>query len=392
MSKKRYCAFWFPTIFHQTGLNVFNSRHSVTGIDISDYVKKSSFRLFLDVNEDKNGNIVFSTYTKSTDSKPIDSKVILRLQRESFSNNGFAVYSYEDEKVDFKDYLFSSVLYHHAKSLHHNHEVKHDSDSGLTAISDSDISFLPYDIFRQNNVILLQYIKQYEILFAEHYAYILSEKSRFYDKVISAFEAFRKYRTREKLLTLDDYQFRKLTNAVITLFKEVCSVNSELLGGSDKHLEIKNRCQCKKAIKRLMDQQAPICQFLVQDILKICNNALIEYTYCKTLLKSKYNTAVKHNLSFDKCEIFDIFYSKNHGQEELLQKDISRKRANNIRNSMRYIECIKDKCSQRTYELTDAMLTEADRMGRKANVLAWLFGTCTAIGLLLSIISLCRCF
>ena len=62
--KKRYCAFWYPTIFHQTDQIEPIKGSATEGVDISDHAE-GSLKLFLDVEKDDNHNLIFKTYNKS---------------------------------------------------------------------------------------------------------------------------------------------------------------------------------------------------------------------------------------------------------------------------------------------------------------------------------------
>ena len=185
---KVYCAFWFPTIFHETN-KVVKPKDEVLGIDISDNVIETSKRLFLDIKRQPDNSLLFQTCCYPNEH--VDRVVTreLKLQFEKQSNNGFTVYSFDDENVNFDDYLYSNVFYHHAKSLYHNHEINHDSDSGLKAVSSALISFNADTIFQQDNNILKFYITQYETLFTQHYAVEISLANMFYDKMLSFFDA-----------------------------------------------------------------------------------------------------------------------------------------------------------------------------------------------------------
>lgn len=392
MATKRYCVFWFPSIFHQTGLEVVDKSRKIDYVDISDQTEHSSFRLFLCIEETESGNLKFCTFTLAPDGVTRNERKCYILTKENESNNGFVVYSYEDDEIDFNDYFFSSILYHHAKSLRHNHEINHDSDSGLSAMPVLSDSFSPDDIFKQDNEAIQYYLCQYEHIFAEHYAYELSRKNRVYEKILSTLERFRQYRNPEKWQNLGDNDLRLLEKAINVLIKEVNEVGKDLLGRTGVITDVHGKKQCRKAIKELLCKQGRICHFLIMNILRLCDNAAVEYTYCKTLIESKYNTQIKHNTTLSRweCSILNNPQLYDSLFEECKQRDLSRKTGNNIRNSVRYIQAIKEKYSNRTYELVDTMLTEADVLSKSSYRLTWIFGFATAISLVLAIVSLCK--
>lgn len=354
------------------------------GIDISDNVD-NAFRQFLDIKKNDDDALVFQTYCLSSDkSRNIIHKLILQLEGQS--NNGFAVYSYDDDDVNFDDCLYSCVFYHHAKSIYHEHEINHDSDAGLKALSSNVIPFVPEDIFHQDNSILQYYITQYEILFTKHYANELSGKNMFYDKVIRTFDALEGYFVKLKSDALDDEQIKRLEEALDNVMKELYSHNNKLFNIPFVYDALTKKKRCEKIIKILQKYRGVICDSLVKDLITVCDNARIEYTYCKTLLESKYNTEIRHDVVFTTQEIADIRSHKETEEvKQLLKRDTSRKIANNIRNSIRYIESIRQKCSYRTYELVDGRLTDADKFSRKARKLSLFLGILTIINFIIGI-------
>lgn len=380
---RQYCAFWFPTIFHQTDVKVVRARDAVLKIPISDNVKKSADELFLDVRKQADDGLVFTTYCILKDGTQ-KNKHELELKFEEKSNNGFVVYSYDDEGVKSHDYLFRHVFYHHAKSLYHDHEISHDSDAGLEALSSDMVEFVPKDIFRQNNPIIRYYLKQYEALFAEHYAFDLSAKNRFYGKVLRIFDAIQKYHTKKKSLSKKNLD--NLEDELDRIREEISSYNGEIKVPF-VYDALTQKARCEKKIKNLLRLQGQICRALVKDIIVICDNARMEYTYCKTLLESKYNTQIKHNVSFDNQEIYKISHKprNDRSKDKLAQIDESRKIANNIRNSIRYIENIKGKCVYRAYELVDNKLEVADKFSRRSQRLAWALGLITIVSFVIEL-------
>lgn len=87
---------------------------------------------------------------------------------------------------------------------------------------------------------------------------------------------------------------------------------------------------------------------------KECTDSIIEYTYCKTLLGSKYNDDYKQDFIFTNTEL--RLLSKN--DPVLLEKDSKRKKAFNIQNSICYIEAVRQKCDFWGIRITEMLMEE----------------------------------
>lgn len=93
-----------------------------------------------------------------------------------------------------------------------------------------------------------------------------------------------------------------------------------------------------------------------------CEGASTEYVYCKTLLESRYNWAFKpNNFSDNAIEC--------------------RMTALNIRNSIRYIETAKYRCSNAQTDSTHSILYKADKLSKRAKLIAILGIIITFFGL-----------
>ena len=392
METKKYCAFWYPTIFHQTNQINPIAGQPVVGIDISDKAE-STYRLFLDVQETAEGNLVFETYNKAAGTNEKINVKTLTLTLEQHSNNGFSIYSYTEESIDFDHYLYKNVFYHHAKSLHHRHEVNHDSDSSLSALVIKDESFDPKDIFTQDNIVIQDYLLQYEVLFGEIYAKEISRRRQLFDKLIRSFKYFCgdeiKNRIKKSSSLLDlDKSIHVFYYSVLTQMGKVhrSHINYEP--------EVRGKRYYYKLIRKIRRIQGEYFQFFMQSLTTLCGNAAIEYTYCQTLLNSKYNTVIKPNIEFSSNEIRALHqYEENANTpvDQLLQrKDQSRKTANNILNSIRYIECVKYKCTNRTDEHIRYVLDKAEKSNKHSMYLSIAFGVITVISLVVTFVSMCH--
>ena len=391
MKTKKYCAFWYPTIFHQTNQINPIAGQPVVGIDISDKAE-STFRLFLDVQETEEGNLIFETYNKAVGTNEKINVKTLNLTLEQHSNNGFSIYSYTDESIDFNHLLYKNVFYHHAKSLHHQHEVNPESDSSLSALVIKDESFDPKDIFAQDNIVIQDYLIQYEVLFGEIYAKEISKRRQLFDKLIRSFKYFCgdeiKKRIKESSSLLDlDKDIHIFYYSVLTQLGKTHRLHT------DYKPKARNKCYYYRLIRKICRIQGEYFQYFMQSLTSLCGNAAIEYTYCQTLLNSKYNTEIKPNIEFSSDEIRELHRyeeNANASHNPLLQrKDKSRKTANNILNAVRYIECIKYKCANRTDEHIRYVLDVSEKANKRSKNWAIFFGVITVISLVVTLFSMC---
>jgi hypothetical protein len=386
--QKQYCAFWYPTIFHQTDhINPIKGQ-PVSGIDISDKAQ-SSFRLFLDIQENENGDLTFITYNKAAGSNEKIGKKSLTLTLEKHSNNGFYIYSYETGDVDLHHYLYNNVFYHHAKSLHHQHEVNSDSDSSLAAMVIDEASFKPADIFVPNNIVIRDFLQQYEVLFGEIYAKTISERNRLFDKLLRTFNTIRSDEFKSKIKESSDNELLEIDEFIHKFYYTVLSHLGKSGRSPRDYTPTKHRKRhYYRLIKQIRRLQGAYYQKYVTLLSTLCGNAAIEYTYCQTLLNSKYNTEIKPNIQFSIDEISQLRNSEDSivcSSPELLRKDLSRKIANNIQNAIRYIECVKYKCSNRASEHIRNVLDEAEAANKRSLVLTIIFGIITFISLVVAI-------
>ena len=160
-----------------------------------------------------------------------------------------------------------------------------------------------------------------------------------------------------------DVSWKQLTRKdlhPINFMLEVCEIG---LGINHSKL-----CRCK-LYKKLQEHYTNL-PLLTENARKkigmLCEGAITEYVYCKTLLESKYNTFVNH----------EKFEEEDNNTTEL---DKWRKKACNIRNSIRYIETVKYRCLNSQSNGVSMALKRADKLSRNAKI--W-----TVIGIILSII------
>lgn len=381
--KKCYCAFWYPTIFHQTDQIKPIKGFSTEGVDISDHAN-ASLRLFLDVKEDESQNLIFTTYNISAGFKVNEEELHLHL--EQHSNNGFSVYSYQDEKVDFNDFLYGNVFYHHAKSLHHQHEVNPDSDSSLTAMSLGDSCFNPEDIFSPDNVVLQYYLLQYEELFGEVYAKEISERNHDFDDDFQVFRIIRSGEFVNKIRNSTPDEILKQDEKIHLFYYNILEIIGE---GNDKKNEyvpkVHRLSYYKRMTRKIRRIQGKYYQVIITLLSELCNNAKMEYTYCKTLLNSKYNKEIKPYIEFSPEEDALLKNADNNDRPDiqlLVKRDKARKSANNIINSISYIESVMNKCSSREEEHIRYVLEDA----RRSNMISFIVALISVFVTILSLV------
>ena len=192
---------------------------------------------------------------------------------------------------DFKKVLRRNV-YHCVKSFYHSHETNGERDRSLEAfILDKDEVV---ELNNPDNTALISFFESFEKIF---YGYA---------QAISV---------RNKVIQIMDDSVDRIENLLQDL-QELQQKNQELLSDDvRKRFENISYVKTREAIQNM----ARIGKEIV-GLSKICSNALIEYTYYKTLAHSK------NNISF--CV-------------ENTQNEEHRRKALNIRNSIRYIENIK---------------------------------------------------
>ena len=90
---------------------------------------------------------------------------------------------------------------------------------------------------------------------------------------------------------------------------------------------------------------------------------MTEYTYCKALLGSKYNDDYKHDRYFDNEQV-ELLSLYSDYLPRLSKLDERRKKAFNIRNSIRYIEGVKQDCSRWENELTENLIEHVHNISK----------------------------
>lgn len=354
-----------------------------------------------------------------------------------------ALDKYNDTVIDaYIDEIFISC-YHNAKDIYHKHEIQDSSDGRLEAyFKNSETGEYLYDqpdIITPNHEVISFFIEQYERLF-DTYAHTVSRqyseitpKLAEYFKLTSSRKIEDKRQAKKYLLELQrfarassllkkllnhkeyesenkkgsiptDAPMGNLTDILEDYSRQVNEVEDELNEEQKQFEEIiagenneyrKIRC-LKKIKKEIWKHEDFVINFFVdylKSLLGTCGNALTEYNYCKSLLESKYNTEYKHDLTISDAEV-KILGESRGVSDELLAKDHHRKIAFNIRNSVRYIEEIRNKCTIWENEMTRNLVNSVDKMQRTTELsnrlskfLAVLSAILGGLGLLFGVLS-----
>ncbi len=371
---RKYCAFWYPTIYH---LPIENRRryYSLPEFEISDHVQESSSRRYLLVEEDKkSGNLIFNTYSKNEDGGRNQIGEIVELKLEKKSGNGFVVYSYDESKIDFSEHLYKCVCYHRAKSLYHDHEINHEADSGLEAMSECDGKIVPSDLTKADNPILQFYLKQYEQLFSQRYVVQLSDLNAKYERLlvyINQLEKLKKNDISGIVRKKSPEERKRFEKALRRLEINAKNNDGPIMQGDDT---INHSVHYyKKSILSFLDNADILLSSFLSEISELCGNAMMEYAYCKTLLDSKYNTETRHTVAFSPEELGMLEGSiecDGEKMDSLRHRDEQRKIAINIRNSMRYIDCIKYKCANGVNFGVSHQFSKAEQLSKVSKVIA----------------------
>lgn len=274
-----YYTAWYPTIFYKD-IKPIESVNKTLSLDISDEGVEYNLQLTLKENQD--------IHIKSTLYGTPDYSFEVTLEKICICRNGFMQYKFDTSSIpskffnEFKIVLIKDV-YHLAKNFYHQHEADSGKDGALRAI----ITETHIPLNTDDNQFLIEFLKVYTDVFVN------------YCKDIS------------------------YLNGRVQAIEELISY---IENDAEKEAGSKEYIACIKASKQCKDKILDISL----TINKQCENALIEYTYCKTLWCSKYNKSFLHDIE-PKDDIQDLF----------------RKYALNIRNSIRYIENIKYKNQNR---------------------------------------------
>lgn len=405
-----YCVFWFPTIFHREkehrneGLVISQDisdgsiNHLYLTVDEAVSCQNNNeydIVFYLSKKHYQNINLI----------KHDSGCLKFRFVYENHSRNGFVVYSYNRKELvnkywefvdnsdienvknhladmlikqegvedpseyEIKEYAIDRLFlncYHFAKNIYHEHEVQCDSDGRLEAyFYDIDkkgnhriyLTKRP-NISIKNNDAINWYINQFEkqfITYAKDVSFsykTLTQKINDVNKLISdsTNKAISNINEDDlaKLLSILRWHKFTMNNTKYLVNKKyyidfVANNISEIKKSFSKDVVIS---EIKKLVEHLSDERLKHYHQWLNKLELQCGNVLTEYTYCKTLIESKYNKLYSHNQEITEKEIqeISILYNNKEFDSELIHKDTCRKKAFNIRNCVRYIEGIRQKC------------------------------------------------
>lgn len=267
-----------------------------------------------------------------------------------------------------KNYIIDRILisfYHHAKQFYHEHETHSESDAKYNAYyyseerEDGSRDYLKEtpSLSKKNNPVINWYIDQFE------------------RRIIENAETISKYYKEWSIVFKDTFNLKS------RYAKAQAGNNSDEILDLVGEIQIRNHTvsQLGKSglpempkfneISKSIDEQKDFLTKIYQDsftiyvnelyegltaLSKECTDSLIEYTYCQTLLGSKYNDDYKHGSAFSESEL-ELF---SHLHPSLIRRDFRRKKAFNIRNSIRYIEAIRQKCDFWGIRITEMLMEE----------------------------------
>lgn len=275
-----------------------------------------------------------------------------------------------------KDYVIDRILisfYHHAKGFYHEHEVQSQSDGKLKAYyyskeyQDGHREYLtaPPTLSIKNNEVINWYLDQYEKQFIG-YAEEISKQHREFTKRINL-----RRRSRNALAKQDNVEIQKCLIEYECLQKSTIKSEEDTLPSIaflvDEAKQTVLKLSLKEQRQELQERTDSTSKSELNEIKelhaklrvlsKLCGDALTEYTYCKALLGSKYNDDYKHDRFFNRQQVGVLSLYPNLSPN-LSTLDDRRKKAFNIRNSIRYIEGVKQNCSRWENELTENLIEQ----------------------------------
>ena len=423
---KYYVVYWYPTIFHREKQRqakvdfgfVDISDKSTLPLRLKKEEKGKNLQytlrflntekeITLDLTHEKERKNGFTTYSYNRIAfrkelrEGIKGELIAALKENTHPiPEGYLETALENYKDDVLDKLIDKIFiscYHNAKDLYHKHEIQDSSDGRLEVyLKNSDtgkyLTSEP-DISTPNHEVIRFFIEQYETLFY-NYAHSVSDQYSLVNQKLSKYfslninnkspktpkEAISILRELDGLVaplknTLDISEDDKILPTLpIDEFKKSIEqqVNAELteeLQWYEKHIngtghEDYSGYSLEELKEEIWKQNTDILDYLVgylKSLQDMCGNALTEYNYCKSLLESKYNTEYKYDLQLTPDEVSNLGKEENIS-DELTAKDSHRKKAFNIRNSIRYIVEVRSKCDVWESDITRYLVQTVNRM------------------------------
>ncbi len=305
MREKRYCVFWYPTIYQRDvrPLSTYTvnwvrdnkkvqlqeieneasrtgkySLHSVIGIEDKDISDDSNNPYYLMIALNRKGDLyVFSKLEKKIEETGIIEResFLIKLTYEDFHQDGLVEYSFfldeipEKHRAKFENSVLARDVYHLSKRFYHRHEAEENKDCSLSAY----ISKRHIGIDKVDNICL------------------------------------------KRLLT-------RFTKVLESYVEDISFTNQEVLA-IEKGIE-----DCKEAGIDISEKQYKNLLTQINTIVQKNKNASLEYTYAQTLIYSENNQSFKY---FEASNMDSLSVSQKKSRRSIL----------NIFNSMRYIDSIK---------------------------------------------------
>lgn len=289
-----------------------------------------------------------------------------------------------------KDYVIDRILisfYHYAKGFYHEHEVQSQSDGKLKAYYYSkeywdghrDYLTSAPTLSTKNNEVINWYLDQFERQFIS-YAERISKDHRDFSKRINLRRRSRN--ALESKLPDADEEIRKCLIEYSNIQKESDKKTGDkpptirsLIDAATNDVDTLSAEERRQKLKSFTDSTSPVELREIHDLhkklralSKLCGDALTEYTYCKALLGSKYNDDYKYDRYFNVEEVQLLshmdYLNQSSDHPSLLKLDEKRKKAFNIRNSIRYIEGVKQNCSRWEGELNENLIEHVHNISK----------------------------
>ena len=379
----KYCVLWYPTVYHEEVgcLYRYNVQKykKTPKVDIKDGSEKGECWLTIELVETDpvNGVKEHLKIILEVNNRQFTVELTVVDKRK----NGLVQYSFSTDIKDStgvplsaKDYnKFEKVLctaaYNQAKQFYHVHEAENERDCELCAL----ITDYQIDLWESDNVAIAWYIEKFGQIFQSYACEISSinkkakEKEKLYnwakkaiewrknletfflkdkssqEKILQEQEALlteqekwlveKKAEKEEKKYLLETYadvsedEKKEKIEEIDRTIREYEKFQQKIRGkriqiktlSSSKRVEINNEKKSYKQSIEVLDVQLEKLKIDINSISHLCENSLLEYTYCKTLLESRDNKTFILNP--------EISVDGNH-----------RMIAYNIHSSIRYVE------------------------------------------------------
>lgn len=325
--KKRYkyCTFWYPTIFHRN-LTVVPGRsedknRTICNKEVSD---DSGSSYLVSITLDQQENLIVMSRLNNDEKE----EFTVTLKKLKSSRNGFCQYRFNPNEIrdgkisEFEDMLKKGI-YHIAKEFYHTHEA----DSGKDSALKGRITNYQVNLSQDDNEHLIGFLKNYATIF-EDYAKTVSDTNIRICEIDTIFSRLKKSISVEENKEKKEKLDKELANILDELLKTINSTNN------------------------------------------YCEIALIEYTYYKTLLNSRYNKSFHHQLLVDEyMNKVEKTKKENKEQEKVKFKNECRIKALNIESAISYIQNIHCKNQNRLHNVSHILIDQVNNTAQDVNTI-----------------------